>query len=84
MVCWEFVPEKLKGEIARILQACSKCAELADRLIVQEGALRALSNLLDSEDEDCASLAAGALANMSYWSHEGVRRLSRFQVYCAV
>ena len=30
--------------------------------------------------EESASMAAAALANVSYWSTESVRRLSRFQV----
>ena len=54
------------------------------RIRRQEGALRALTNLLDSPDENCANTAAAALANVSYWSDEGVRRLSRFHIYCAL
>jgi hypothetical protein len=33
-----------------------------------------------SQHEESASMAAAALANVSYWSTESVRRLSRFQV----
>jgi hypothetical protein len=36
-----------QGEIARVFQLCCKCKQLANCLIIQEGALRYLSNLLN-------------------------------------
>ncbi len=57
---------------------------MADRVMQQEGAVRALVAMLDSADETCSSLAAAALANVSYWSAEGPRLMARFQILFAV
>ena len=50
----------------------------------QEGALRALTNLLDCEVEECAEQAANAIANASYWSTESLRQMNRVQIECAM
>eukprot|EP00287_Rhodomonas_sp_CCMP768_P007772 CAMPEP_0196728040 /NCGR_PEP_ID=MMETSP1091-20130531/8861_1 /TAXON_ID=302021 /ORGANISM="Rhodomonas sp., Strain CCMP768" /LENGTH=381 /DNA_ID=CAMNT_0042070739 /DNA_START=1 /DNA_END=1146 /DNA_ORIENTATION=+ len=84
LLCWSLLADRLKGEIARILLNLSKNGPMADRVMQQDGALRALSVLLDSDNEACASLAAAALANISYWSTEGPRLMARLQVLCAV
>ncbi|EKX53003.1 hypothetical protein GUITHDRAFT_101451 [Guillardia theta CCMP2712] len=84
IICWDWVNDKLKGEIALILKMASKSGEMADIIIQQEGALLAMTGLLDSPQERCAALAASALANVSYYCTSGPRRMARFQILCAI
>jgi len=52
--------------------------------MAQEGSIRSIINLLDSEEDELPATAAAVLANMSYWSSNGVGRVHRFQIFCAL
>ena len=57
---------------------------LANRIIKQDGALKALVQLLDSENDAINSSAAAALANITYWASEPVPRYSHLRILAAV
>mmetsp|Transcript_10389 Transcript_10389/g.24452 ORF Transcript_10389/g.24452 Transcript_10389/m.24452 type:complete len:560 (-) Transcript_10389:248-1927(-) len=83
LICWSR-DESLKGRMALLIFHMAQNQKLANRVIVQDGAIAALVHLLDSPMESASASAAAALANISYWSTEPAPRLSHFKILCAL
>ena len=76
--------QEVKGRIATLMFHMAKDATLANRILRQDGAVKALVGLLDSESAAVNSSAAAALANITYWSTDPVARYTHVKVLCAV
>eukprot|EP00277_Geminigera_cryophila_P000035 CAMPEP_0179420926 /NCGR_PEP_ID=MMETSP0799-20121207/9458_1 /TAXON_ID=46947 /ORGANISM="Geminigera cryophila, Strain CCMP2564" /LENGTH=253 /DNA_ID=CAMNT_0021194629 /DNA_START=15 /DNA_END=776 /DNA_ORIENTATION=+ len=84
LLCWSSTTDVIKGKIATVMFYMAKEDHLANRIVKQDGALRSLVQLLDSENDSINSSAAAALANITYWSSEPVPRYSHLRVLAAV
>ena len=84
ILCWSSTADNIKGKIATVMFYLAKEDRLANRIIKQDGALKALVQLLDSENDAINSSAAAALANITYWASEPVPRYSHLRILAAV
>eukprot|EP00960_Hanusia_phi_P038325 753382-Hanusia_phi.AAC.4 len=54
------------------------------RLLKEQGVIKSLTGLLDSEHDEVGSRAAAALANISYWSNANTTYYSNLRVQVAL
>jgi len=69
ILCSSMLSIRTKSKIATLVFYMAKEERFANSLLKEQGAIKALTGLLDSEQEEASSRAAAALANISYWSN---------------